>query len=98
VSAVTVIHDDVGTALGRDVGPATRVVLDPPRAGAGAGVVGAITQRHPQRVVYVACDPAALARDVRTFRSYGYHLAQLRSHDLFPHTHHVESVALLIPS
>jgi tRNA/tmRNA/rRNA uracil-C5-methylase (TrmA/RlmC/RlmD family) len=43
----------------------------------------------------VACDPAALARDLRAFRSRGYEIAQLRAYDLFPHTSHVESVALL---
>jgi tRNA/tmRNA/rRNA uracil-C5-methylase (TrmA/RlmC/RlmD family) len=74
------------------------VVLDPPRTGAGAAVVEAICARGPRAVTYVACDPAALARDVRTFRSHGYELAVLRAYDLFPHTHHVECVALLTAS
>ncbi|MDQ3475471.1 MAG: class I SAM-dependent RNA methyltransferase, partial [Actinomycetota bacterium] len=48
--------------------------------------------------VYVACDPAALARDVATLRDVGYRLAGLRALDLFPMTHHLEAVALLLPS
>lgn len=71
------------------------VVLDPPRKGAGRAVVQAIVEADPARVVYVACDPAALARDVATFTSLGFQLADLRAFDLFPMTHHVECVALL---
>jgi tRNA/tmRNA/rRNA uracil-C5-methylase (TrmA/RlmC/RlmD family) len=71
------------------------VVLDPPRKGAGRAVVDAVARRRPARVVYVACDPAALARDVAWFAGHGYRLAQLRAFDAFPMTHHVECVALL---
>jgi tRNA/tmRNA/rRNA uracil-C5-methylase (TrmA/RlmC/RlmD family) len=74
------------------------VVLDPPRKGAGREVVEAIAARGARRVVYVACDPAALARDVGTFVGLGYELAQLRAFDAFPMTHHVECVALLTTS
>jgi tRNA/tmRNA/rRNA uracil-C5-methylase (TrmA/RlmC/RlmD family) len=76
--------------------PAPRVVvLDPPRKGAGRKVVEAIVSRGARRVVYVACDPAALARDVATFGELGYELAELRAFDAFPMTHHVECIALL---
>lgn len=71
------------------------VVLDPPRKGAGAAVVGAIAAAGPERVVYVACDPAALARDVATFDGHGYRLRALRAFDAFPMTQHVECIALL---
>ncbi|MGW5054474.1 class I SAM-dependent RNA methyltransferase [Actinokineospora sp. NPDC004072] len=71
------------------------VVLDPPRKGAGASVVDAIATRTPARIVYVACDPAALARDIALFARHGYQLTALRAFDAFPMTHHVESVALL---
>ncbi|TCP55228.1 23S rRNA m(5)U-1939 methyltransferase [Tamaricihabitans halophyticus] len=71
------------------------VVLDPPRSGAGKAVVDAIASRKPSTVVYVACDPAALARDVARFGLRGYRLAGLRAFDAFPMTHHVECVALL---
>ena len=71
------------------------VVLDPPRAGARAQVVRHIVATAPSRVVYVACDPAALARDLATFAEHGYALSSLRAFDLFPMTHHVECVALI---
>jgi tRNA/tmRNA/rRNA uracil-C5-methylase (TrmA/RlmC/RlmD family) len=61
-------------------------------------VVAEVVARRPRAVAYVACDPAALARDVRTFREHGYGLTELRGYDLFPNTHHVECVALLTPS
>lgn len=74
---------------------ASVVVLDPPRIGAGADVVRAIAALGARAVAYVACDPAALARDVATFQESGYVLAGLRCFDAFPMTHHVECVALL---
>ncbi len=73
------------------------VVLDPPRQGARRPVVEAVVRRRPRAVAYVACDPAALARDVAAFRSEGYRLAGLRAFDAFPMTAHVECVALLEP-
>ena len=74
------------------------VVLDPPREGARSKVVGQIVERAPRAVAYVACDPAALARDLATFGGLGYALSGLRAFDLFPMTHHVECVALLEPA
>ena len=71
------------------------VILDPPRKGAGRRVVEAIAARHPASVVYVACDPAALARDVATFADHGYRLTALRAFDAFPMTHHTEALAHL---
>jgi tRNA/tmRNA/rRNA uracil-C5-methylase (TrmA/RlmC/RlmD family) len=76
-------------------GGADVVVLDPPRVGAGRAVVDAIAATAPARVVYVACDPAALARDVGYLGGHGYVLRHVRGLDLFPHTHHVEAVAVL---
>ncbi|WIE74654.1 TRAM domain-containing protein [Curtobacterium sp. MCSS17_007] len=73
------------------------VVLDPPRSGAGREVVVQIAALQPAQVVYVACDPVALARDVATFADLGYRLEALRAFDLFPHTHHLEAVARLVP-
>ena len=73
------------------------VVLDPPRKGAGAGVCEEIARRRPRAVAYVACDPAALARDLVTFDRSGYRLTSLRAFDLFPMTHHLECVAVLTP-
>jgi tRNA/tmRNA/rRNA uracil-C5-methylase (TrmA/RlmC/RlmD family) len=73
------------------------VVLDPPREGAKRAVVEAVAALGPRRVVHVACDPAALARDVALFAEAGYELGTLRAFDLFPMTHHVEVVATLVP-
>lgn len=72
------------------------VVLDPPREGARRAVVEQVVRRAPRAVAYVACDPAALARDVALFAEHGYRLERLRAFDLFPMTHHVECVALLV--
>lgn len=73
------------------------VVLDPPRTGAGADVIRSLHALEPRAVVYVACDPAALARDLRTARDLGWELIELRVLDAFPMTHHVECLALLQP-
>ena len=70
------------------------VVLDPPRSGAGGEVCAQLGELAPANLVYVACDPVALARDTRTLRELGYELASLRAFDLFPHTHHLEALAV----
>ncbi|WP_152364071.1 class I SAM-dependent RNA methyltransferase [Microlunatus speluncae] len=74
------------------------VVLDPPRVGAGRRVVAAVARRQPRAIAYVACDPAALARDLAYFGDRGYRPVSLRAFDLFPMTHHVECVAILEPA
>jgi tRNA/tmRNA/rRNA uracil-C5-methylase (TrmA/RlmC/RlmD family) len=95
---VSFVRADVAQALAnprwRTVGV---VVLDPPRAGAGRDVVAAIAARSPRAVAYVACDPAAFARDVRTFGELGYRLSALRAFDSFPMTRHFETIGLLTP-
>jgi tRNA/tmRNA/rRNA uracil-C5-methylase (TrmA/RlmC/RlmD family) len=73
------------------------VVLDPPRSGAGAAVMRALLALRPRVVSYVACDPAALARDLRTATEADWRLAELRAVDGFPMTQHVECVAQLLP-
>ena len=70
------------------------VILDPPREGAGKSVVQEMARLSPRAIVYVACDPAALARDTAYLSEYGYAIEQIRAFDLFPMTHHIESVAL----
>jgi len=74
------------------------VVLDPPRAGAGKAAVAAIAASAPERIVYVSCDPASLARDVALFATRGYRPVTLRAFDLYPHTHHLETVMDLVPA
>ncbi|MFJ4622830.1 class I SAM-dependent RNA methyltransferase [Streptomyces sp. NPDC088812] len=71
------------------------IVLDPPRAGAGRATVDHLTSLGARRIAYVACDPAALARDLGYFRDGGYRVRTLRAFDLFPMTAHVECVAIL---
>ncbi|MGM7679753.1 class I SAM-dependent RNA methyltransferase [Microbacterium sp. A94] len=94
VSAVTARVDQylAGAAGGAQIGT---VVLDPPRAGAGRAVVEGIHALSPEAIVYVACDPVALARDLGTFRTLGWQTGSLEAFDLFPHSHHFEVVALL---
>jgi tRNA/tmRNA/rRNA uracil-C5-methylase (TrmA/RlmC/RlmD family) len=74
------------------------LVLDPPRAGAGKAVVSQLVAAGPRAVAYVSCDPASFARDVGYFQQAGWSLAGLRAFDLYPHTHHLETVALLTPA
>ncbi|WP_030997891.1 class I SAM-dependent RNA methyltransferase [Streptomyces sp. NRRL F-5630] len=74
------------------------IVLDPPRAGAGKATVRHLTTLTPRRIAYIACDPAALARDLKHFAENGYRVRVLRAFDLFPMTHHVECVAILEPA
>ncbi|WP_433084603.1 class I SAM-dependent RNA methyltransferase [Dactylosporangium sp. CA-052675] len=95
---VTFARGDVAQVLGN---PRWRrvdlVVLDPPRSGAGRAVVEAIAARAPRAVSYVACDPAAFARDVRTFGELGFDLTGLRAFDSFPMTQHFETIGRLTP-
>ncbi|MER7660614.1 MULTISPECIES: class I SAM-dependent RNA methyltransferase [unclassified Streptomyces] len=74
------------------------IVLDPPRAGAGKQTVKHLAGLGARRIAYVACDPAALARDISYFAENGYRVRTLRAFDLFPMTHHVECVAILEPA
>lgn len=72
------------------------IVADPPRAGAGARVIEQMSKLEPRTIIYVACDPAALARDAAILKSLDYELDGLRAFDLFPMTQHIESVARFI--
>jgi 23S rRNA (uracil1939-C5)-methyltransferase len=72
------------------------VVVDPPRAGLGSKATQLLAALRVRRIVYVACDPATLARDVRTFLDFGYRVEQVYLVDLFPQTFHLESVIRLV--
>lgn len=74
----------------------TVVVVDPPRKGLTPKLVDTITQMSPDRVVYVSCDPATLARDLKQFTENNYSVKEITPVDLFPRTAHVESVALIV--
>ena len=101
LDGVTLENGDVDRVLNAAAGHGLEhvdlVVLDPPRTGAGKDVVRRIAALGPRRVAYVACDPAALARDLKTFGGLGYGIASLRAFDLFGMTHHIECVAILEP-
>ena len=86
---------DVGRTLRRLPNRADLVVLDPPRTGAGKAVMAAVARLRPRAIAYVACDPAALARDLGTARGLGYEASEIRGFDLFGMTHHLEAVAIL---
>jgi 23S rRNA (uracil1939-C5)-methyltransferase len=77
------------------VGEAERIVLDPPRTGAGRGVVEAIVARRPAVVVYVSCDPPTLGRDLALFAAHGYRPDAMHLFDQFPKTFHIETVVRL---
>lgn len=88
---------DVATVLGAvpaDLGRPGVVVLDPPRAGARAKVCRQIAQAGARSIIYIACEPAGLARDTATLVRLGYSLADIRAFDIYPMTHHVETIAL----
>lgn len=89
---------DVRRAIERFVGQGRRfdrILLDPPRAGAKE-VVSEIARLEPESIAYVSCDPATLARDLRTLVEAGYRIARAQPIDMFPQTYHVEGVVLLL--
>lgn len=94
---VSIVQGRVDAVLGRWSEPLDAVLLDPPRAGAGRKVVRQIVQARPRVVGYVSCDPASFARDLGYFLAAGWSLDSLRVFDLYPHTHHMESFARLLP-
>lgn len=98
---VTVIEGDVRRTLrsgfgDHSVGRPDAVVLDPPRSGAGRETLDALATLDAPKLVYVACDPVALARDTALLAGHGYALAHVEAWDLFPMTHHVESLAVFV--
>jgi tRNA/tmRNA/rRNA uracil-C5-methylase (TrmA/RlmC/RlmD family) len=92
-SNITIATGDVAKLLPR-ITAADVVVLDPPRDGAGKEAIAHIARLAPRSIVYVACDPAALARDTDYLADHSYSLVKVRAFDLFPMTHHIECVAL----
>ena len=90
------VDRELRSLVGQDV-TTDLAVLDPPRTGAGKEVMGLLARMAPRRVVYVACDPSALARDVKAAATHGYDLVSLEAWDAFPMTHHVECIAVLEP-
>jgi tRNA/tmRNA/rRNA uracil-C5-methylase (TrmA/RlmC/RlmD family) len=100
IRAVRVTPPAVRGVAGADAagGAVDVAVLDPPRTGAGPGVLTALLAHRPRAVAYVACDPAALGRDLAAATAAGYRVSSVRAFDLFPMTWHVECVAILVPN
>lgn len=96
IDNVTIIEDDVERALTNLELAVQAAIVDPPRSGCGPDVVAALVALRPERLVYVACDPATLARDAKSLTSAGYNLVEVQPLDLFPQTYHVESVGLFV--
>lgn len=95
-AAVRTVSSSVEAFLARERVPAgSTVLVDPPRTGLSKEAVEAVCRAEARRVVYVSCDTATLARDVRRMVESGYRLAHLEAFDLFPNTAHVESLAVL---
>jgi len=94
---VEIIQGKVERVLRQQPRSFDALLLDPPRAGAGKAVVNQLVAAGPRAIAYVSCDPASFARDVGYFQQAGWALEGLRAFDLYPHTHHLETVALLTP-
>ncbi|HXI23033.1 MAG TPA: class I SAM-dependent RNA methyltransferase [Pyrinomonadaceae bacterium] len=100
LSNAEVEKSDVGNWLARNehnprFAPLDFVLLDPPRAGAESRVISGILKLKPKRLCYVSCDPATLARDLSKIIAGGYSLDSILAFDMFPQTHHVETVVHL---
>ena len=71
------------------------IVVDPPRKGCEESVLETMVKMRPEKIVYVSCDSATLARDVKYLRERGYEVGKVKAVDMFPHSVHVESIVLL---
>ena len=87
--------EDIAERLAADGLKSDVITVDPPRKGLAPGVVDAIVRMAPDRAVYVSCDPATLARDVKRFTQQGYQPRTALAVDLFPRTSHIETVVLM---
>ena len=100
-TVVKVVRGDVGRVLaklGNNVPKPDVVILDPAREGAGRVVMEKLDELNPSRIVYVACDPAALGRDTGYLRELGWELDKVVGLDMYPNTHHVETIARFVRS
>ena len=92
------INDDASNAVTKilkDYGHIDVVVVDPPRKGLTIQGIETIVEMKPNKIIYISCDPATLARDIKEFVNLGYNLKTIQPYDMFPHTDHVESIILM---
>lgn len=75
--------------------PADLLIMDPPRAGLAPAVHDALAELAPEKIAYISCDPATLARDIKRILPHGYHFDSVTPFDQFPHTAHIETIALM---
>ncbi|MFO7742135.1 MAG: class I SAM-dependent RNA methyltransferase [Anaerolineae bacterium] len=93
---VEVVEGAVEDVLGEISVPVDAALLDPPRGGVDRSALDGLVELRPQRIVYVSCDPATLARDAERLGRGGYRLVDVCPVDMFPQTYHVESVSLFV--
>jgi len=93
---VHIVEGAVAKVLATLERPLQAAIVDPPRSGCGPDVVAGLSSLRPARLVYVACDPATLARDAKDLVAAGYRLVEVQPLDLFPQTYHIESVGLFV--
>ncbi len=91
------VNAEAGTFLSSSKEQPDRVILDPPRAGVQAEILGWIAKSKPRQITYLSCDPATLARDLKEIRAAGYRIASLDLFDVFPQTFHIETLVQLTP-
>ena len=72
------------------------IIVDPPRSGLHVKTIDDIVEKNSKRIIYVSCNPATQARDVKLLCENGYELIRLRPIDMFPHTPHIENVSTLV--
>ncbi|MGC1454917.1 MAG: 23S rRNA (uracil(1939)-C(5))-methyltransferase RlmD [Nitrospirota bacterium] len=99
ISNIEFIADDMQKGLKALIQRKLRadvIVLDPPRAGATLKTLERVLAFVPQKIVYVSCNPSTLARDLKFFQLFGFHLDRLQPVDMFPYTYHIECVAEMV--
>lgn len=95
ITNVEIFNGDVAEVLQKGFPPADAVLVDPPRTGLSKGAIGEVCRLNPKKILYVSCNFQTCAIDVLEFIQAGYHLEVVQPIDQFPHTYHVESIALL---
>lgn len=95
IENVEIFNGDVASVLKGGFPPADVVMVDPPRTGLGKEAIGEIIKLNPKKILYISCNYQTCAIDVLDFIESGYHLRIVQPIDQFPHTYHVESIALL---